>query len=157
MVMLVAVASRRGRVVDKAAAIIKQHEGCRLTVYKDAAGYPTIGYGHKLLPGERFTTISQAQAEALLLADLGRIRAAVMPRVRVALMDNEWAAVLSFAFNVGDGAFGRSSLLKFLNVGNKAAAAAEFMKWNKATIGGKRVVVAGLDSRRRQEKALFVA
>jgi lysozyme len=71
--------------------------------------------------------------------------------VKVSLNDNQYAAIVSFAFNLGVGNLKQSTLLKKLNAGDFAGAANEFAKWNKA--GGK--VLAGLTRRRAAEAELF--
>lgn len=144
---------------DRALDVIKQHEGLRLGVYKDSAGLPTIGYGHLIKPGEHFTTITQDTADSLLRTDLASIADQIKPAIKVKLSESEWAACLSFAFNVGPGAFRSSTLLKKINAGDKKGAADEFMKWNKARQPktGMLVEVAGLTNRRSKERELFLA
>lgn len=137
--------------------LIKKHEGLRLTRYLDVAGIPTIGYGHRILPGENFTTITKAQAEQLLLADIARIEREIMPAIKRPLSENQKAAVLCFAFNVGANAFKTSTMLTKINAGDMAGAAAEFDRWNKARVNGVLQPVAGLTKRRAEEKALFLA
>lgn len=136
--------------------LIKKHEGWRPNVYPDAAGHPTIGWGHKLLPGETFKTITEAQGEALLRQDMARIEKEIRPAITRDLSDNQRAAVVSFAFNVGANAFKSSTLLKKINAGDTQGAAAEFMRWNKARKNGELVPVLGLTRRRQDEKTLFL-
>ena len=136
-------------------AFIGRHEGLRLTAYRDAAGIWTIGYGHTAAAGSPVPvagmTITAAEADAILGRDLARFEAAVTRLVTVALAQGEFDALVSFTFNVGEGALGRSTLLKKLNAGDRAGAAAEFGRWNKA--GGR--VLAGLTRRRAEERAMF--
>lgn len=148
-------------------ALIK-HEGLRHNMYKDVAGYPTIGVGHLLTRAELDTGsimlggtavswekgLTPAQVKDLLSQDLKKFENAVDTSVRVLLNQNQFDALVSFAFNVGVGAFGRSTLLKRLNAAlPKEDVAKEFAKWNRA--GGK--VVKGLVNRRKAEAALFLS
>jgi lysozyme len=136
-------------------AFIGRHEGLRLTAYRDAAGVWTIGYGHTAAAGPPVPvaglTITAGEADTILARDLSRFEAAVTRLVTVPLSQGAFDALVSFTFNVGEGALARSTLLKKLNAGDRAGAAAEFGRWNKA--GGR--VLVGLTRRRAEERALF--
>lgn len=135
----------------KGLAFIKKWEGLRLKAYKDIVGVWTIGYGSTgphVKPG---MVITEAEAEALLKKDLERFERKVETSVKVKLNDNQFAALVAFAYNVGEAGFGGSTLLKKLNKGDYNAVPTELMKWNKA--GGK--AVPGLTNRRAQEGALW--
>ena len=135
-------------------AFIKEHEGRRLTAYRDSAGLPTIGYGHLIVAGDGLSinsTITEAQAEALLRADLATAINAVRSRVTAPLTQNQFDALVSLVFNIGAGAFRDSTLLRKLNQRDYNGARAEFARWNRA--GGR--VVQGLVNRRAAEEALF--
>lgn len=134
-------------------SMIEHHEGWSAKPYKDAAGYWTIGYGHKILPGESFTTISKATGRALLAKDAQKAEQAVKDYVKVSLSQGQFDALVSFTYNLGGGALRDSTLLKKLNAGDYHGAALEFDRWTKA--GGK--VLSGLVARRADEKALFLA
>jgi lysozyme len=132
-------------------ALTEQFEGCRLTAYQDQVGVWTIGYGHTgadVTPG---LTITQQQAEALLAKDVLASARCVNSMVKVPLTQGEFDALVDFVFNLGAGAFVRSTLLAALNAGDFAKAAAQFECWDRA--GG--VVVAGLLRRRQAELRLF--
>mgnify|MGYP002141976076 FL=1 len=134
---------------------IKAHEGLRLEAYPDPAsgGDPwTIGHGHTqgVRQGQ---TISAAQAEDFLREDLYWVEQCIRDTVRVPLNQEQYDALCSLIFNIGGGAFGRSTLLQRLNDGDYKAAAAEFMRWDMAA--GKRM--PGLTKRREAEMALFTA
>lgn len=134
-------------------ALIKSFEGLRLEKYKDAVGKWTIGYGHLILPNESFPRpITEAEAEALLRADLQMTERGVHKLVTVDLNQNQFDALVSFTFNLGAGNLQTSTLLKLLNQGQYAQAADQFPRWNKA--GGK--VLAGLTRRREAERGLFL-
>lgn len=131
--------------------LIKSFEGLRLKAYQDAVGVWTIGYGttRGVKPGQE---ISEAQAEALLKTDLNRFERDVSQAVRVPINDNQFAAIVSFTYNVGSGAMRSSTLLRKLNRRDIYGAANEFPRWNRA--GGR--VLAGLTRRRNAERALFL-
>jgi len=139
-------------ITSSAISFIKEHEGVRFAPYKDVAGYWTIGVGHLIKAGERFTRITSLQVDALLRQDLQIAADAVRRHVRVALTENQFTALLSFTFNLGEGNLSRSTLLRLLNAGDYTRAADEFLRWDKA--GGR--VVVGLSRRRRAERALFL-
>ncbi len=132
-------------------AHLKQFEGLRLQPYTDSAGKWTIGYGHLIKTGESFDTITEGQAAALLADDVGTAEDAVNALVKVPLTQPQFDALVSFVYNVGVGAFRRSTLLRLLNAGDYAGAAGQFPLWRNA--GGR--VVQGLVNRRAAEVALF--
>jgi GH24 family phage-related lysozyme (muramidase) len=132
--------------------LIKDFEGLRLNSYRDAVGVWTIGYGHTRTagPGQRITN---EQAIALLKQDVATFEKAVTSAVRVPITNNQFAALVSFAYNVGSGALNSSTLLRRLNAGDSNGAANEFLRWNRA--GGQ--VLAGLTRRRVAERDLFLS
>lgn len=132
-------------------ALIRNAEGNKLTAYYCPAGILTIGVGHTgpdVTPGMKIT---QAQSDALLSADLAKFEKAVASAVKVPLTQNQFDALVSFTYNLGEGSLRSSTLLKRVNAGDMAGAATEFSKWNKA--GGK--ALAGLTKRRKAEADLF--
>lgn len=132
--------------------LIKEFEGFRSTTYLDAAGLPTIGYGHKLLPGESYPDgIDQAQAEELLLADAGAACLAVEHLVQVPITQNQCDALVDFCFNLGQGRLAASTLLRELNAGDYQAARRQLLLWDHA--GGN--IVPGLQARRQAEFDLW--
>ena len=135
---------------------LKQWEGLRTNAYQDSGGVWTIGYGHTAAAGtpapHQGMVITASEAEDILLKDLTQYEAAVENNVKVKLNDNQFAALVSFAFNVGINAFKNSTLLKKLNQGNFDAVPTELMKWTKA--GGKKL--QGLVNRRRAEGYLWM-
>lgn len=136
--------------------LIKGFEKLKLQTYKDSAGVPTIGWGHTGPDVKMGQTITPDQAEAMFRKDVSRFEAAVGRLVKVRLTDNHFGALVSFAFNAGEEALQGSTLLKRLNRGEYDAVPSELMKWNKATVRGKKIVLAGLTRRRAAEAALFV-
>ena len=143
------------RVNQSALDLIKQWEGLRLEAYRDVAGVLTVGFGstRDVRPGMR---ISEAQAVERLRADLAVAEGAVERLVDVPLNDNQFGALVSFVFNVGQGAFAGSTLLRRLNAGEYDAVPGELAKWNKARVGGRLQPVAGLSNRRAAEAGLWV-
>ena len=131
--------------------LIKRFEGCKLVVYKDAGGLSTVGFGHMDRSMVVGTHITQAEADDLLAKDLARIADAVTGMLEVEPTENEFAALVAFAFNVGPHNLETSHLLGCFNDGDDAGAAAQFGRWDK--VGG--VVYQGLVNRRAAEVALF--
>lgn len=116
-------------------------------------GKLTIGYGSTgphVKPG---ATITEEQANALLMKDLDRFERAVDKLVKVPLNDNQFSALVSFAFNVGEGegGFATSTLLKRLNAGDYGAVPAQLMRW--VNDDGKKL--QGLVNRRAAEAGLW--
>lgn len=126
--------------------------------YPDFAGHPTIGWGHRILPGERFSKpLTAAQADDLLRRDLERFTAAVNSLVTAPITQSMFDALVCFAFNEGEAALKGSTLLRLLNQHWYAAAAQQFERWDKATDPktGEKVSLAGLKRRRLAERRLF--
>jgi len=122
--------------------------------YRCPAGRWTIGYGHThgVRSGE---TITPEEAEDLLRKDLQDCEAVVERMVKVDLTQNQFDALVSFVFNLGQGNFGSSTLLRKLNRGEYESAAEEFIRWNKARVDGELKALPGLTRRRTAEAALF--
>jgi lysozyme len=137
---------------NKGLAFTEQFEGLRLTAYQDSVGVWTIGYGHTGPDVHPSLTITRRQASALLLKDVASAVAAVNRLVKVPLTQNQFDALVDFVFNAGAGNFAGSTLLRDLNAGNYAGAAAQFPRWVHA--GNQ--ILAGLVSRRNAEQALFL-
>ena len=126
-------------------------------VYNDIAGIPTIGVGHAVRPGESFPNgISHQQAMDLLAVDIGTAENQVNMRVKVAMTQNQFDALVSFTFNCGGGSLAQSSTLKDLNAGDIQGAADALLLWDKTTINGKLQSDPGLHRRRVSERQLFL-
>jgi lysozyme len=153
---------------QKGLDLIKKFEGFRATPYICPAGYATIGYGHVItdargnqirnLPTARRyepAAWSAAYAEGRLSADLSwreeRVTALLLG---ASVNENEFAALMSFAYNLGVAALAASTLLKKVRAGDKKGASAEFMRWVYA--GRPRKVLPGLVRRREAERKLFL-
>ncbi|MNJ21237.1 Lysozyme RrrD [compost metagenome] len=139
------------RTSQRGLSLIKSFEGLRLLAYRDAVGVWTIGYGatRGVKPG---MSITQEQAERMLLNDVQRFEPEVERLVKVSLTGNQWDALVSFTYNLGAANLESSTLLRLLNGGDYAGAAEQFPRWNKA--GGK--VLPGLVRRREAERVLFL-
>ena len=140
------------KISNKGIELIKYFEGFRNEPYICSGGYLTIGYGHKLLPSDRFSSITVEGAENLLRKDLIRFERAVIKYITVPLNDDQFAALTSFTYNLGAAALQRSVLRQKINYGEFDDVPREFKKWVYA--GGKRV--AGLVKRRKIESQLFM-
>jgi lysozyme len=134
--------------------LISTFENFSAQIYQDAAGNDTIGFGHKLLPGEQTTYangVTREQGLQLLRADTGAAESIVGAAVTAPINKFENDALVSFTFNEGGGHFRSSTLLQLLNQSNYDGAAAEFGRWTSA--GGHQL--RGLVERRRKERILF--
>jgi lysozyme len=144
--------SAQMQVSPRGRALIEKFEGLRLTAYQDMVGVWTIGYGHTGRDVKAGMTITQQQAEQLLINDLAQFERGVNDLVTVQINQNQFDALVSFSYNLGVGALQKSTLLRLLNAGSYQPAADEFPRWNRA--GGN--VVAGLARRRYAERQLFL-
>lgn len=131
-------------------ALIKDYEGLHLKPYLCPAKIWTIGYGHTRTVRAGMV-ITSAQAEALLEEDVQLAERAVARLVQVPLNDNQFAALVSFVFNVGTANFENSTLLKLLNRGWYEQVPAQLTRWNRA--GNE--VLGGLARRRAAEARLW--
>ena len=137
-------------------AIIKKHEGLRLSAYLCPASIVTIGYGStrypngkKVLLGEKLS--NESEATSLLLATLEPFEAAVNKHLQN-INQCQFDALVSFTYNVGTGAFIKSTLLKKAKVNpSDPSILDEFQKWVR---GGGRVL-PGLVTRRKEEAKLY--
>lgn len=140
-------------------ALIKNWEGCRLTAYPDpgTGGDPwTIGYGHTSAAGEpkvvRGLKITQQEADDILVRDLAKYEAAVDRALTRSPTQPQFDACVSLCYNIGQGAFAGSTVVRKFNAGDIGGAADAFLLWNKA--GGK--VMQGLVNRREAERLHFL-
>jgi lysozyme len=134
-------------------SMIENWEGCELEAYQDMVGVWTIGYGHTGSDVHEGETISTADADQLLTNDLHRFETAVTSLVADATTSQQqFDAMVSFAYNLGAGALANSKVLAFHKAQDYEAAAADFVQWDHA--GGK--VVEGLLRRRQGEAAVYL-
>ena len=138
--------------------LIKQFEGLSLKPYLDAVNIPTIGFGStyyedgtkvtlkdKPITEERATQLLEFIANKTFGENINKV-------VKVPLNQNQFDALVSFAYNIGNKNFNWSTLLKKLNLSDYEGASSEFLRWNQAN--GK--VLQGLNKRRLKEKELFL-
>ena len=137
---------------DAGVDLIKESEGLRLVSYVCPAGKWTIGFGSTGPDVGPNMVITHAEAEARLDADLAHIEKGVEALVKVPISGNQFSALCSFAYNLGLGALGGSTLLRRLNAGDTSGAADEFLRWDH--IGQSEN--DGLKTRRTKERALFL-
>lgn len=138
---------------EQAKTLIKEFEGIKLKPYPCPGGYQTIGYGHLIKDTEKFQDgISNSEAELILASDISLANQALTRLVHAPLNPYQRAALVSFIFNVGAGAFQASSLRQKLNRREYQATAEQFPLW---VHGGGRIL-PGLVRRRHNEKALFL-
>ena len=135
---------------QKGIDLIKHFEGCELNAYKCPAGVWTIGYGHIKGVSEGMS-ITQEQAEQMLLDELKEYENYINELVVVDLSQNQFDALVSWVYNLGPANLKSSTLLKVLNSGDYAGVPDQIERWNKA--GGK--VLEGLIRRRLAESSLF--
>lgn len=140
------------RASENGIALICEYEGFSATVYRDAAGLPTIGYGHLIRAGECFSQrLSEVAARALLRQDVAVAERAVAKFITAPLTQNQCDALVSFTFNLGGGVLQRSTLRRVLNRGEYDAVPREMMRYVWA--GGRKL--PGLIRRRAAEAELF--
>lgn len=137
--------------------MVKEFEGFRAKAYKCPAGVWTIGYGTTAAADVGITPsngmiIRQSEAEKYLHAALAKFADQIAPSITPPINENEFGAFVSLAYNIGPGAFKKSSALRSFNAGDKDGAAKAILLWNKA--GGK--VLNGLTRRREAERKLFL-
>jgi lysozyme len=155
---------------QKGLEFIESEEGKVLHVYKDQAGYPSIGVGHKLTPlqvasgkvvikGESviYTNgLTDQQCYDLLAQDVIPAENEVNHAVKVTLNQNQFDCLVDFCYNAGVGAFASSHVLIDVNYGNFELVPADLAMWNKITKDGNKVVCDDLTKRRAKEAALFM-
>ncbi|ENX34884.1 hypothetical protein F889_01524 [Acinetobacter colistiniresistens] len=136
--------------------LITSFEDEILIAYDDGVGVWTIGFGTTIYPNgvkvKRGDVCTAEQAKAFFTYDLKRFEAAVNGAVKVPLTQNQFDALVSLTYNIGENAFKGSTLLKKLNAKDYQGAADQFPQWNKG--GGK--VMKGLVRRRAAERELFL-
>ncbi|MBI1682453.1 lysozyme-family localization factor SpmX [Caulobacter hibisci] len=145
----------RHQVSRAAVDLIKRFEGYRQKAAQLPDGRWTIGYGHTLT-ARGGATVSEQDAEALLLYDLITVAHAVNENSYAPLNQNQFDALTCFAFNIGTENFLRSGVLRRINEGSLLQAACAMEMWRKADFEGERIVIDALVRRRAAEKTLFL-
>ena len=132
-------------------SFITNEEGSRNKAYKDSKGLWTIGVGHLIKADEQHlltATLTDEEVEELLRSDLRWCSEAVESSVRVPLSQSQFDALYSLCFNIGEGAFRKSTVVRKINENDLPGAADAILMWNKPEV---------LVNRRRRERALFLA
>ena len=131
-------------------SFITKEEGLRNKAYKDSKGLWTIGVGHLIKPDEKHlltATLTDEQVEELLQSDLRWCQDAVDNEVKVPLTQNQYDALYSLCFNIGETNFRKSTVLRKINENDLKGAADAILMWNKPEV---------LINRRKRERALFL-
>ncbi|MGV2432280.1 MAG UNVERIFIED_CONTAM: lysozyme [Rickettsiaceae bacterium] len=140
------------RISYKGLELIKSFESFSAKTYLCPAGFPTIGYGHRIIDGANYTSISKKEASLLLINDLNMVEKTIERNIDITLSQNQFDALCSFIFNVGASAFQRSTLRQKINyLSSNNEIANEFERWVYA--GGRKL--SGLVVRRKIEAKLF--
>lgn len=141
-------------VSSKFAEHIERIEGFKAQAYRDTGGVLTIGFGHAIKPSEtrlRSATITREEAVAILRDDTREATRVVNENVTIPLKQEQFDALVSFVFNVGERQFRQSTLLRVLNGGHCCAVPDQLRRWTRDN--GR--VVLGLVRRREAEIALY--
>lgn len=140
---------------DNCYNLIKKYEDCKLQAYPDpgtGAEPWTIGWGSTGPDIKKGTVWTQKQADDRLKVDTEKKAAAVNKLLGGSkTSQNQFDALVDFAYNLGEGNLAASTLLKLHKIGNYRGASAQFVRWNKAN--GK--VLNGLTKRRLEESTLY--
>uniref|UniRef100_A0A6C0JTK5 Glycoside hydrolase n=1 Tax=viral metagenome TaxID=1070528 RepID=A0A6C0JTK5_9ZZZZ len=153
------------RISERGLKLLSDWEGLRNEVYLDVAKFPTIGIGHLLTKDELSSNkilidginvdysfgLTNIQIERLLVKDLMKIEEKINKLITVDISQNQYDAIVIFVFNIGIGAFERSTFLKLLNNKKFDQLPNQFRRWNKS--GGQ--IISGLIHRRENEIKLF--
>jgi len=145
----------RHQVTRTAVDLIKRFEGYRQKAAQLPDGRWTVGYGHTLTAREG-ASVSEKDAEALLLYDLISVAHSVNEHTYAPLNQNQFDSLVCFAFNIGVENFLRSGVLRRINEGSLLQAACAMEMWRKADFEGERIVIDALVRRRSAEKTLFL-
>lgn len=136
--------------------LIQSFEKCTLVVEADCLGIPTVGWGHTGHGLKLLETITQDLADQLFREDIDwAVRMVDKLTSDVKTTDNQFAAMVSLAFNIGVSAFGGSNVLSAHRLGNYGTARASFRNWDHGHINGALVEVPGLLRRRLAEAQLY--
>jgi len=145
------------KISNKGLELIKEFEGFRSEPYLCSAGVPTIGYGSTFYKDGRKVSlsdkpISKEEATQLLEYTVNSFANGLKGKLQTNLEQNQFDALVCLAYNIGLGAFAKSTLLKKVNAKDFKGASSEFLKWDMAN--GKKLL--GLRKRRERERELFL-
>lgn len=140
------------RMSPQGRAALEQREGKRLRAYRDTVGVWTIGIGHTSAAGApRVTpdlTITSEQCDEIFARDIQKYEVTVDAAIRVPVTQNQFDACVSLCYNIGQGRFAKSTVVKRINAGDIQGAADAFLMWNKPT---------EIMGRRKTERAQFLS
>lgn len=140
------------RTSEAGLALIMRFEGFSALPYMCPAGYATVGFGHVVLPHERFERpLSETEGKTLLASDVRVAERAVMRFISPIISQGAFDALVSLTFNIGAAALQRSTLRRVIARGDEQATHAQWMRWVHA--GGR--VLPGLERRRKAELSLY--
>lgn len=137
---------------------LKKREGYREEAYRDSGGVWTIGHGTTVINGRavrKGDVCTEYEAELWLLEDSQFAEDVINNSVKVKLTQNQFDALVSLVYNIGAGGWRSSTLLRYLNE-KRMVYSDLFLRWNKVTISGKKIEIAGLTNRRKLEYQLFI-
>ncbi len=138
----------------KALELIKHYEGFSPTPYRCPGGYITIGYGHVIEKGEVFALpMPLTLAEKILKQDIAKAEKALAKNIKIPLTTNQRGALISFIFNIGEGAFSRSTLCRKVNAGLHQEVPNELRRW----VWSNGEKLPGLMKRREEEAAMYIS
>ncbi len=139
--------------------LIKEFEGFKGQAYMDTNGAAVIGYGLSQIGGKPVQVgdrVSAEQANAALKAQVQEIQQELDRAIKVKLSDRQLSALASLSFNVGVDYIAQSTLIRKINAEDYTGAANEFLRWDKANVGGALIQMPGLTRRRQAERQLFL-
>lgn len=143
----------------EAILLVLSYEQLRLVPYDDGVGVQTVGWGHRILPGENHLRreITRETANEVFLADWEKHERAALEAVAKgpALSPLRIGAISSLCFNIGPSAFRNSSAAKAIREGNLSAVPGKMKLWNKGRVSGKLQVLRGLVIRREAEARMW--
>ncbi|AZA74550.1 lysozyme [Chryseobacterium indoltheticum] len=140
----------------KAVDFVCDLEGFKEYAYKDSGGVWTVGYGQTYFSGGKkvmqYDKIGKTESILFVQKKVEKIYYNIVKRINRTLPENQYVALISFVYNVGETAFNRSTLLKFINMNReKIEIISEFKNW----VYVKGVFVQGLLNRRLKESSLY--
>ena len=138
------------------ASLIAGFEGLHTAAYRDPVGIPTACFGMTkgVKLGQQY---SEAECEEYLFEQIIGYQRAVRERVEVPMTNSQLAAITSFTYNVGVGAFEQSTLRRKLNQGDYEGACNELPRWKYGTVAGVKIELPGLVRRREAERELCLS
>lgn len=149
-----------GNILELAAEIVTSPwaDSFEGDAYHDPVGYATIGYGHLLsrkpwVELDQFEPITEADGLALLIKDMDRALMSVLRLIEHPLEDQQYAALVDFAFNCGSGNLQASTLRRVINRGELGEAPRQFRRW----VHARGVKLAGLVRRREAEVEMWLS